>query len=118
MVFGEGASEEDKEGEEAKGGGWSRASIDRLHKMDSFMCEMRRLRPMSESTVLPHSTVPFHFSTLPHPRCALARGRKLRLDVLNSSDTPQGTKGLHLLGRHDHLPISVSLFPSPNLLTK
>ena len=51
VVLGEGVAEEDKEGGEVKGGGWSLASIDRLHKLDSFMCETRRLRPMSESTV-------------------------------------------------------------------
>ena len=70
VVLGEGVAEEDKEGGEAKGGGgWSLASIDRLHKLDSFMCETRRLRPMSDSTApfpsyctlffpLPHSSPP------------------------------------------------------------
>ena len=51
VVLGEGVDDGGTEGEKAKGGGWTLASIDRLHKLDSFMCETRRVRPVSDSTV-------------------------------------------------------------------
>ena len=105
VVLGEGVGEGGKEGEKAKSGGWTLASIDRLHKLDSFMCETRRMWPTSDSTVpFTHSTetASSFLSVPPHTRSlkALADGRRLRLDAGNSTYTPPSTERLHLLGRH------------------
>ena len=57
VVLGEGVDEGGKDEEKAKAGGWTLASMDRLHKLDSFMRETRRVRPVSDSTVpFTHST--------------------------------------------------------------
>ena len=51
VVLGEGVDEGGKDEEKAKAGGWTLASMDRLHKLDSFMRETRRVRPVTDSIV-------------------------------------------------------------------
>ena len=65
-------------GEEGKGE-WTLASIGRLHKLDSFMRETRRVRPLFNGTA--HFPIPLtHPIPFPQRHTCATDGRRLRLD--------------------------------------